>query len=385
MTTEDLKIDVATLDKWLADKKPVTILDIRPSAQREEGSIPGSIHANVYDKLKANDQHAFDSLTLEQHVPIVTVCSAGGLSLTAAEILKQKGFDAFSLEGGMKAWTISHTTQHSNIMNTTDNGLRFTGSVPKNYDEYLGPMFFEPYAIDLASRIDPTSISVALELGCGTGRVTRHLRKTLAPQSMLIASDLSPDMLAVAKDKLKELNIDWRIINAQELPFSDGSVDLIVCSFGYMFVADRPKAFAEALRVLRPGGTLLLSTWSKLEDNEASFVFRKTVKKYLGDSLPESYKLPFSMHDPAPIQESLRQKGFSKVKSEVIEKESFCTSAKIAAEGLTIGGSIYNEIMDRNPAWLGEIQSTVEKELSEKYGAEPMVAPMKAVITQAWK
>lgn len=285
----------------------------------------------------------------------------------------------------MKAWNISQTTQHSNTMNTTDNGLRFTGSVPKNYDEYLGPMFFEPYAIDLASRIDPSLISVALELGCGTGRVTRHLRKTLRAQSTLIASDLSPDMLAVAKDKLKDLNIDWRIINAQELPFSDESVDLIVCSFGYMFVADRPKAFADAFRVLRLGGTLLLATWGKLEDNEASYVFRKTVKKYLGDSLPESYKLPFSMHDPATIQESLRQAGFSKVKSEVVEKESLCTSAKIAAEGLTIGGSIYNEIMNHNPAWLGEIQTTVEKELSEKFGAEPMVAPMKAVITQAWK
>ena len=110
MTTEDLKIGVTTLAKWLADKKPVTILDIRPTAQREEGSIPGSVHANVYDKLKANDQNAFDSLVLEKHSPVVTVCSAGGLSLTAAEILKQNGFEAFSLEGGMKAWNISQTT-----------------------------------------------------------------------------------------------------------------------------------------------------------------------------------------------------------------------------------------------------------------------------------
>lgn len=96
MTTEDLKIDVTTLAKWLTEKKPVTILDIRPSAQREEGSIPGSVHANVYDKLKASDRNAFDDIRLEQHLPVVTVCSAGGLSLTAAEILKQKGFEAFS-------------------------------------------------------------------------------------------------------------------------------------------------------------------------------------------------------------------------------------------------------------------------------------------------
>ncbi|HEU5292896.1 MAG TPA: methyltransferase domain-containing protein [Cyclobacteriaceae bacterium] len=270
-------------------------------------------------------------------------------------------------------------------MNKNESPLRFTGSIPKNYDEYLGPMFFEPYAIELASRINPSSVKIALELGCGTGRVTRHLRKTLTEQSILIASDLSPEMLAIAKENLKESNIDWRIINAQELPFDDNSIDLIVCSFGYMFVNDRTKAFAEAFKVLRPGGTLLLSTWGKLEDNEASYVFRKTVKKYFGDSLPESYKLPFSMNDPEPIVEGLRQAGFSKVKSEVVDKESYCSSAHTAAIGLTIGGSLYNEIMEYNPAWLGEIQSIVEKELSEKFGAQPMIAPMKALISKAEK
>lgn len=104
MANDDLKIDASTLAKWLHDKKPVTVLDIRPIAQLVEGTIPGSTHANVYDKLKANDRHAFDMITLDEQVPVVTVCGAGGLSLTAAEILRQKGFQAYSLEGGMKAW-----------------------------------------------------------------------------------------------------------------------------------------------------------------------------------------------------------------------------------------------------------------------------------------
>ena|SRR5688572_25824875 len=108
MTSQDLKIDVDMLANWLTNKKPVTIVDIRPYTQREETSIPGSLHADVYDKLKANDRNVFDALTLDKQVPVVTVCSAGGLSLIAAEILKQKGFQAFSLEGGMKAWNKSH-------------------------------------------------------------------------------------------------------------------------------------------------------------------------------------------------------------------------------------------------------------------------------------
>jgi hypothetical protein len=46
---------------------------------------------------------------------------------------------------------------------------------------------------------------------------------------------------------------------------------------------------------------------------------------------------------------------------------------------------IYNELMKRNPAWIDEIKETVEKELAEKFGTSPMKAPMRALITQAWK
>lgn len=261
----------------------------------------------------------------------------------------------------------------------------FAGSIPKHYDQYLGPMFFEPYAIETSKRIDPSSVQIALEIGCGTGRVTNHLRKVLPATSKLVASDISPDMLAVAKEKLKAFSIDWEVIDAQQLPFNDNSIDLVVCCFGYMFVQDKSRAFAEACRVLRPGGMLLLSTWDKLELNQASNVFRRTVKKYFADSLPETYNLPFSMHDSLIIKDLLHHAGFSKINTEVVAKNSVCATAKEAAYGLVQGGSLYNEIIKRNPEWLDEINATVEKELEKKYGAAPMVARMQAIISRAWK
>ena len=45
------------------------------------------------------------------------------------------------------------------------------------------------------------------------------------------------------------------------------SVDLVVCQFGAMFFPDRPAAYAQARRVLRPGGRLLLNVWDRIEDN----------------------------------------------------------------------------------------------------------------------
>src|SRR4030095_4984622 len=103
----------------------------------------------------------------------------------------------------------------------TSPAFDFSSDVANHYDEFLGPLYFEPYAIEVSKRIEPSSVHIALELAAGTGRVTRHLRYRIPFTSTLIASDLSPDMLAVAQEKLRDANITWKIIDAQQLPFRD--------------------------------------------------------------------------------------------------------------------------------------------------------------------
>jgi ubiquinone/menaquinone biosynthesis C-methylase UbiE len=272
-----------------------------------------------------------------------------------------------------------------NDTSTKVSSTNFSGDTATYYDQFLGPLFFEPYAIEVAKRIDPAPVSIALEIAAGTGRVTRHIRERISASAKLIASDISEEMLGEAKKKLSHLDIEWQHIDAQQLPFSDNSIDLVVCCFGYMFVPDKPKAFAEVYRVLRPGGLFLFTTWDSLEHNAASYTSRTIAKQYLEEPLPESYNLATSMSDEAVIRPFLQDAGFSKITIEKVKHFSVSPTAKEAAYGLVQAGLIYEEIKKRNPEWIDEIKIKVEKELTEKYGAAPMVAPMSAVISQAWK
>lgn len=100
-------IDTITTCNWLNKGKPVNILDIRPEQQRMEWYIPGSIHFNIYNRLQENDQSAVDNLYLDKNIPVITVCAGGKLSLVAAKLLADKGYEAYSLDGGMNAWSLA--------------------------------------------------------------------------------------------------------------------------------------------------------------------------------------------------------------------------------------------------------------------------------------
>ncbi len=100
-------IDTTTLRTWLEEGRPVVVLDVRTTADRAEWSIPGSTHADVYAALKAGDASALDGVEFSADAPIVTVCGVGKISMVAAEQLAARGYTAYSLVGGMQAWSLA--------------------------------------------------------------------------------------------------------------------------------------------------------------------------------------------------------------------------------------------------------------------------------------
>lgn len=105
-------IEADTLRQWLDAQQPVTVLDIRSDEDRAQWAIPGSLHINAYDALRAGQPGALAAVALPPDRPIVTVCNAGHMSQVAAAVLGERGFDVRSLAGGMKAWSLAWNVAH---------------------------------------------------------------------------------------------------------------------------------------------------------------------------------------------------------------------------------------------------------------------------------
>ena len=103
-------IDAMTLRDMLEGGERVTVVDVRKGEDYNEWSIPGSVNFDAYDALHAGDELAMEGLELPEGVPVVTVCGRGRSSAVAAEQLRRKGYEAFTLDGGMEAWSLAWNT-----------------------------------------------------------------------------------------------------------------------------------------------------------------------------------------------------------------------------------------------------------------------------------
>lgn len=226
--------------------------------------------------------------------------------------------------------------------------VEFTGSIPATYDRYLGPLFFEPYALDLVGRI-PQKQERVLELACGTGRVTRHLTDKITEDGVLFATDLNPDMLEVAKLKINDPKVRWQVVDAHELPFDHQEFDLVVCQFGVMFFQDKEKAFKEVYRVLEPGGIFLFNTWDDVQHNTVSKMTQEVLNEVLGKEAPDFLeKGPYSMYDQKQIKDLVMSTGFEDIIIEPVQTVSSEFSGEDAAEGILSGSPLAGYLQENN-------------------------------------
>lgn len=266
-----------------------------------------------------------------------------------------------------------------------DSDKVFTGSIPKLYDSVLVPLIFQPYATDLVLRLQPGSWTRVLEIAAGTGVVTRALASTLPAGIGIVATDLNQAMLEQASAAGTARPVEWQQADAMQLPFGDATFDAVVCQFGVMFFPDKAAAFAQALRVLRPGGTFLFNVWDRIEENE----FADTVTMALEQVFPADpprflARTPHGYHNLRVIERDLAQGGFTgTARIDTVAARSRADSPRTPAIAYCQGTPLRNEIEARNAGRLGATTEAAAARIGARFGNGPVDGTIKAHVIAA--
>jgi SAM-dependent methyltransferase len=265
----------------------------------------------------------------------------------------------------------------------TDSDRVFAGSIPALYEQYLVPMIFAPYATDLARRVAGLKPRRVLEIAAGTGVVTRELADAL-PDTEIIATDLNPSMLEQARTTGTSRPVQWRQADAVALPFADGQFDAVVCQFGVMFFPDKPRAFAEVRRVLKPGGTFLFNAWDRIGDNDFAAAIGDALARVFPDDPPRFMaRTPHGYHDVDAIARDLAAAGFeSSPRIETVAARSKAASPRIVAIAYCQGTPWRNEIEARDAAGLEAATHTAGAEIAKRFGNGPVDGRIQAIVAE---
>jgi len=141
-------ITVAELQELLAAGQPVTVLDVR-SPSDVDWEIPGSIHVDAYDDLQSGRLGPLAVLDLPPG-PVVTVCGVGRTAAIATRLLRAKGVEALTLEGGMRSWSLAWNTAQATISGCQVVQVRRTG---KGCLSYIVESQAEAIVVD--ASVDP--------------------------------------------------------------------------------------------------------------------------------------------------------------------------------------------------------------------------------------
>jgi len=187
-------------------------------------------------------------------------------------------------------------------------------AVAATYDRLSAPRVFAPVAQDLIRQVDLHAGARVLDVGCGTGVAARFALEGVGADGLVVGLDLSPAMLALARNKGVRRVVCGRI---PTLPFPDGSFDAVVANFVVNHCEDYRAALGDMTRVLRVGGRLGITAWGAV-DNQPRTFWRSLVEGAVGAEvltrqLREAIPWEEWFSDPEHLRIALQEAGLEDI------------------------------------------------------------------------
>lgn len=275
----------------------------------------------------------------------------------------------------------------SDAQHTPSNGSA-TETPAQAYERFLVPAIFLPWSHELLVRAAPQPGERVLDIACGTGIVVRTVAPLVGPSGRVVAQDISPAMLSVARSLPQPpgATIEWQEGSAEAEIFPQGTFDLITCQQGFQFFPDRPAALAQMRRVLVTAGRLVLAVWRSPEHNPVQAAVNASTERRLGATQAPSRR--FSLGDAGDLRDLLEGAGFRDVSiNPVVKTIRFASRDTFVQQSLIASSAVLPELgkldnADRSTL-AAAIQGDVAPTLDEYADGDGLTFPMVAHIARA--
>jgi ubiquinone/menaquinone biosynthesis C-methylase UbiE len=264
---------------------------------------------------------------------------------------------------------------------TEHEGWQVSGAAAEVYEKCFVPAIFGQWAPRLVDTARVASGDRVLDVGCGTGVLARAAADRVAAEGQVTGLDLNEGMLAVARRIRPQ--IDWRQGDATKLPLPDESYDVVMSQFALMYFPDRIAALKEMLRVLKPGGRLVIAVWGPYERATGYVILTEIAQRRCGQAAADVLTAPFALGNKDTVRDLFKAAGINEVGVEL--RAGTITYPTIEAFVETeVKGSPLEALLDEE-SYQGLMREAQEKLQHFRADSGAVIMPMDAFIITAEK
>ncbi|MCP4020411.1 MAG: methyltransferase domain-containing protein [Desulfobacteraceae bacterium] len=266
-------------------------------------------------------------------------------------------------------------------------GWQLRGDGTQAYEKYIVPAFSGSWAQDIVNRANLRNGNRILDLGCGTGIVSRYAYKSLGKSCRITGVDINEAVIKKAGEICppSTFPIEWKQGAAEALPLSDAMFDVVLCQQGLQYFPDKLLALKEINRVLASKGRLVFSVWRSLQYFPFYLVLHRAIEQYVNAESASMLEFAFGMGDSKKLRILFESAGFKNIDIRLVIKQMRYSPVDDFLIGGFCASPFADDILALKESKREKMFQTIKNSLSDYIDDHGLAAPMECYVISAIK